>query len=171
MSTRSVSSSTANADGGRAWASGRVLTPQQRARKQETDRRGSRTMKKAVQDRLSQLEARVLQLEKLLLETSRSSGSPVLSPTIQESEVSVPPAADSEHVPQPMSFSDLDSWEVPPFEDNEESVWGGTMFLPSRELRPAYCNRCSGSVATTHELVADHIRRLARTSWLDAWCG
>ncbi|KAK4507069.1 hypothetical protein PRZ48_000803 [Zasmidium cellare] len=48
----------------KAWASGRILTPEQRARKQEADRKANRFLKKEVQDRLSQLEARVLELEK-----------------------------------------------------------------------------------------------------------
>lgn len=48
----------------KAWASGRILTPEQRARKQEADRKANRFLKKEVQDRLSLLEARVLELEK-----------------------------------------------------------------------------------------------------------
>lgn len=46
------------------WASGRILTPEQRARKQEADRKANRFLKKEVQDRLTVLEARVLELEK-----------------------------------------------------------------------------------------------------------
>ncbi|CAK4033532.1 Hypothetical predicted protein [Lecanosticta acicola] len=46
------------------WASGRILTPEQRARKQEADRKANRFLKKEVQDRLTGLEARVLSLEK-----------------------------------------------------------------------------------------------------------
>lgn len=45
------------------WASGRVLTAEQRQRKQEVDRKANRFLKKEVQDRLALLEARVLQLE------------------------------------------------------------------------------------------------------------
>lgn len=45
------------------WASGRVLTPEQRARKQEADRKANRFLKKEVQDRLTLLEARVQELE------------------------------------------------------------------------------------------------------------
>ncbi|PPJ53646.1 hypothetical protein CBER1_00795 [Cercospora berteroae] len=47
----------------KAWASGRVLTAEQRQRKQEVDRKANRFLKKEVQDRLALLEARVLQLE------------------------------------------------------------------------------------------------------------
>lgn len=47
----------------KAWASGRVLTTEQRLRKQEVDRKANRFLKKEVQDRLALLEARVLQLE------------------------------------------------------------------------------------------------------------
>ncbi|WPH00891.1 Hypothetical protein R9X50_00372500 [Acrodontium crateriforme] len=53
------------AGGEKAWASGRVLTPEQRARKQEVDRRANRVLKKEVQERLSLLESRVLQLERM----------------------------------------------------------------------------------------------------------
>lgn len=48
----------------KAWASGRVLTAEQRARKQEVDRKANRFLKKEVQDRLALLEARVRQLER-----------------------------------------------------------------------------------------------------------
>lgn len=47
----------------KAWASGRVLTAEQRARKQEVDRKANRFLKREVQDRLAVLEARVLELE------------------------------------------------------------------------------------------------------------
>lgn len=53
----------ANSGVDKAWASGRVLTPEQRARKQEADRKANRFLKKEVQDRLAHLEARVLELE------------------------------------------------------------------------------------------------------------
>lgn len=47
----------------KAWASGRILTPEQRARKQDADRKANRFLKKEVQDRLALLEERVMQLE------------------------------------------------------------------------------------------------------------
>lgn len=53
----------AGVDKEKAWASGRVLTPEQRARKQDADRKANRFLKKEVQDRLALLEERVLQLE------------------------------------------------------------------------------------------------------------
>lgn len=53
----------AGVDKEKAWASGRVLTPEQRARKQDADRKANRFLKKEVQDRLAILEERVLQLE------------------------------------------------------------------------------------------------------------
>lgn len=69
MSGRSSAGNNRRASGGgggveKAWASGRILTPEQRARKQEADRKANRFLKKEVQDRLSLLEARVLELEK-----------------------------------------------------------------------------------------------------------
>lgn len=53
----------AGVDKEKAWASGRVLTPEQRARKQDADRKANRFLKKEVQDRLALLEERVMQLE------------------------------------------------------------------------------------------------------------
>lgn len=61
----------AGVDKEKAWASGRVLTPEQRARKQDADRKANRFLKKEVQDRLALLEERVLQLES---EPTNSSG-------------------------------------------------------------------------------------------------
>ncbi|KAI5370937.1 hypothetical protein Slin15195_G018100 [Septoria linicola] len=66
MSGRTGSGSRRSDAGGvdkKAWASGRVLTSEQRQRKQEVDRKANRFLKKEVQDRLALLEARVLQLE------------------------------------------------------------------------------------------------------------
>jgi len=62
----------AGVDKEKAWASGRVLTPEQRARKQDADRKANRFLKKEVQDRLALLEERVLQLES---EASTAQGS------------------------------------------------------------------------------------------------
>lgn len=64
MSARTNRRVSAVATGEKAWASGRVLTPEQRARKQEVDRRANRVLKKEVQERLALLESRVLQLER-----------------------------------------------------------------------------------------------------------
>lgn len=61
----------AGVDKEKAWASGRVLTPEQRARKQDADRKANRFLKKEVQDRLALLEERVMQLES---EAANSSG-------------------------------------------------------------------------------------------------
>lgn len=63
MNPRAASGKTAGTGVEKAWASGRVLTAEQRARKQEVDRKANRFLKKEVQDRLALLEARVLQLE------------------------------------------------------------------------------------------------------------
>ena len=65
MSARTGTGKRADAGGveKKAWASGRVLTADQRQRKQEVDRKANRFLKKEVQDRLALLEARVLELE------------------------------------------------------------------------------------------------------------
>lgn len=66
MSARTAGKARSNAtavDKEKPWASGRVLTAEQRARKQEADRKANRFLKKEVQDRLALLEARVLELE------------------------------------------------------------------------------------------------------------
>ncbi|EME49851.1 hypothetical protein DOTSEDRAFT_77028 [Dothistroma septosporum NZE10] len=66
MSARTAGRARNNGTAGdkeKPWASGRVLTAEQRARKQEADRKANRFLKKEVQDRLALLEARVLELE------------------------------------------------------------------------------------------------------------
>ena len=66
MSARTAGKARSNGtatDKEKPWASGRVLTAEQRARKQEADRKANRFLKKEVQDRLALLEARVLELE------------------------------------------------------------------------------------------------------------
>lgn len=63
----------AGVDKEKAWASGRVLTPEQRARKQDADRKANRFLKKEVQDRLALLEERVMQLEAEATNTSAPS--------------------------------------------------------------------------------------------------
>jgi hypothetical protein len=65
MSGRTAETTSGKGRGGveKAWASGRVLTAEQRARKQDADRKANRFLKKEVQDRLALLEERVLQLE------------------------------------------------------------------------------------------------------------
>ncbi|EME87169.1 uncharacterized protein MYCFIDRAFT_84235 [Pseudocercospora fijiensis CIRAD86] len=80
MNGRTAAGKTAGTGGEKAWASGRVLTAEQRARKQEVDRKANRFLKKEVQDRLALLEARVLQLEHTSTETRTANPNPGLSP-------------------------------------------------------------------------------------------
>lgn len=65
MSARAGANASGQSRGGvdKAWASGRVLTAEQRARKQDADRKANRFLKKEVQDRLALLEEKVMQLE------------------------------------------------------------------------------------------------------------
>ncbi|KJX92972.1 hypothetical protein TI39_contig4478g00001 [Zymoseptoria brevis] len=65
MSARAGANASGPSRGGvdKAWASGRVLTAEQRARKQDADRKANRFLKKEVQDRLALLEEKVMQLE------------------------------------------------------------------------------------------------------------
>lgn len=52
-----------NASGAQPWASGRVLTAQQRERKRLIDRTARRSQKQRFQERINELEARVQELE------------------------------------------------------------------------------------------------------------
>ncbi|KXT02595.1 hypothetical protein AC578_10657 [Pseudocercospora eumusae] len=79
MNGRTAAGKTAGTGIEKAWASGRVLTAEQRARKQEVDRKANRFLKKEVQDRLALLEARVLQLEQTSTETGTANPNPDLS--------------------------------------------------------------------------------------------
>ncbi|KAF2212175.1 hypothetical protein CERZMDRAFT_97459 [Cercospora zeae-maydis SCOH1-5] len=151
MSGRTTTSTHRTDAGGaekKAWASGRVLTTEQRQRKQEVDRKANRFLKKEVQDRLALLEARVLELESSASKSETKDAPRATTPDPALTSSTSPASTDIEGTVAP-SLETLPApqfWDQPtgfvPSTPNDSSI-GGPTLRASNPIDGLHANRIS----------------------------